>query len=131
MATFNVPGTQITANVLRTSPGFTHGSNYSRARITLVDTNNQWGNTPDNSRHVIEWGLQISHDNGTNWDWGPVSQEEPGGLPFGSRDRSGGMPSLFIESSTGIGGPTDQIRLAMLTDANIRLGAQILTGTDA
>ena len=128
MPQFTIPGSLITANVLRVSQDVTPGENFRRATVTLVDTNGQWGASPDPTRHIVRWGFQSSED-GTNWQWGPVMQEEPApGLPFGSRDRSGGMPALSIEGSNIVGLGTTQLRLAILTDANIRLGASIVTG---
>jgi hypothetical protein len=125
VATITIPSTLIQANTLRRSTG-TVVPDFTHAEITLVDTNNQWGATPDPTRHVVRWGLQISTDGGQTWAWGPVMQEEPnGGLPFGSRSRTGGMPALTVDRDDIPSGV--QVALAIETDAQIRLGAAIVT----
>lgn len=125
MATFSIGSTLCRANQLTTSPGVEAPGDFHRIVVQLVDTNSQWGATPDQSRHITRWGFQSSSDGGTTWVWGPVEQEEPGGLPFGSRDRSGGMPAITLESSDVVGAAGLRLRLAVLVDAQIRLGATI------
>lgn len=122
MATFTIPAVAITANVLMVSPSASVVGNATRAAIQLTDPNSLWPATPDPTRHIIRWGLQQSLD-GVLWDWGPVYQADVGGLPFGARDRSGGMPALLVERSDI---PANvQLRLAILTDADITLGATL------
>lgn len=205
MATINISSTQFVANQEKDSLPITLIGKTHQAQIALVDSNSQWDSTAGN---VKQWGLQCSEDGGVSWRWGPVYQGDVNDpskwLAFGSRSRSGGMPSLTIESalvgniigvsntvnptittdtlhnlSAGqrisidsvlgaslangvwlvleVPSPTtftialaapglyvsggrvwagglvndvgDQIRLAMVTDANIRLGAQIVTNS--
>lgn len=125
MATFSIGSTLIQANNLRTTAAAQAPDDFHQAIIQLVDTNSQWGASPDPTRHVTRWGLQMSTDGGSTWNWGPIEQEEPGGLPFGSRDRSGGMPQLTLESSALVGMAGVRLRAAILTDAQIRLGLTI------
>lgn len=130
MATFTIPSTLIQANTLRTTPGQTVATAIQGATITLVDTNSQWGSTPDPTRHVKVWGLQLSHDNGATWDWWLYQGDSADAslwLAFGTRDRSGGMPSLEVSSSRIIETNGNQLRLAILADAQVRLGATITT----
>ena len=113
----------IIANVEEQFPGVFPAQRFDRVEIQLTDPNGEWPLTPDPTRHIIVWGFQSS-DNGNDWEWGPVIQREPGGLPFGSRDRGGGLPSMSLERG-GLATETKRIRLAILTDADIRLGAII------
>lgn len=128
MATIDVPARNIPANTLTVSPGASVAANFRAATIQLIDSSAQWFTR---TGFVTIWGLQVSTDNGQTWDWGPVMQQEPApGLPFGSRDRSGGMPALRIESSDFVGLSGAQVRLAMLTAAGsqtVRLGATVTT----
>lgn len=122
MVTFTVPGVSILANMELDSPGVSPG-NFNQAIITLVDTNLLWDSTPG---HILNWGLKQSTDAGATWTWGPINQKEPApGLPFGARGKGGGMPSLLVDSSVLQGGSTYRLRLAILTDAAIVLGATI------
>lgn len=126
MATITIPSTLIQANTLRRSPG-TAVPDFTHAEITLVDTNNQWGTVVDNTRHILRWGLQMSTDGGQTWVWGPVMQEEPfPGHPFGlRRPHDGGMPMITTDRDDIPSGV--QVALAIETDAQIRLGATIVT----
>lgn len=127
MPQFSIPGVQISVNVQRNSPGVTPGANFHAATIILTNPNGDWPATVDNTRHIVVWGLQRSDNGGASWDWGPVHQREPlPGLPFGSRDKSGGMPAMGIASSDLVGLANSQLRLSVLTDADVRLGATIV-----
>lgn len=139
MAVINIAPVLIQAGGLRESAPRTPGANFKGAIITMVDPNTQWPAAPDNTRHVKIWGLRSSED-GVTWKWGPVYQgsipdldfpgqpEDPTRwLAFGSRGKNGGMPSLRIDASQLIGSGTTQLRLGIVTDANITLGANIQT----
>lgn len=144
MATLNIGSTLINANTERQTAGQTIPSRFSQARITLVDTNNQWGAAQDPTRHIKCWGLQISRDGGTTWQWwlfsgdshdSPVladGETQPRAadtnlwISFGFRDKVGGMPWLQVEASDFLEEAGSNVRLAVLTDAQVRLGAQIV-----
>ena len=113
-----INSTLLQPGAVRTSPSVTPGANFKGATISLVDTNGQWNTTTGN---VVRWGLQSSNDGGANWDWFLYQDA----IPYGTRDRSGGMPALEITSSDFVGGSGTQLRLAIQVDATIRLGAQI------
>lgn len=146
MATFNIGSTLIQANTERVSPGQTVPSALQALRIALVDTNNQWGSVLDNTRHVKVWGIQLSRDGGSTWVWWLFSGDpatsptpvdgEPAPraanpdiwIPFGFRDKQGNMPWISVEYSEIKETTGARVRLAILTDAQVRLGAQITTG---
>ena len=156
MPTFNIPGSLITAGVQKNSAAVTPGQDFSGASIVLVDTNGQWPATQDPTRHVQLFGLQQSFDGGQTWEWGPAfsgprdgdpshrywlwdgtqwmwvpNPADPTGLldawlPFGWMFK-GSLPFVRVKSSDIVGLGTTQLRLAIITDANIRLGATITT----
>ena len=132
MATFNIPGSLITANVLKVSLSRQPGVNFHGAVVTLTNPNNDWPDTVDNTRHIKQWGFQQSEDD-INWEWGPVYAGDMNNpevwLPFGlhPKDNPALMPNVGISCSEFVGGTGTRLRLAILTDANIRLGAQIVT----
>lgn len=125
MAVFNVAVHQITANVELHTASVAPPGKFTQATIQLVDPNGDWPAVPDPTRHIIIWGLQMSTDGGANFEWGPILQQDEGGLPFGTRDRSGGMPALIVGRGDIPQGA--RLRLAILTDADVRLGAQVVT----
>ena len=141
MPTFQISGTNLQPNALRTSASVTPGENFDGAEVQLVDTNGQWPATEDPTRRVRLFGLQQSFDAGVNWEWGPVwighpegdpnVQFGPGGvdywMPFGHRRRDGGMPGIAFSASQVVGLGTTRLRLAIYVDSQIRLGAQITT----
>lgn len=130
MAIIDSPGIQIAAGIeTQFPPNVATPPNFKGAYIELLDTNGEWGNVVDNTRHITRWGFQHTEDGGSNWVWGPADQQEPGGLPFGVRRRDGGMPSISVTSDDIQGGVT-RLRVTILTDSNIQLGVEIRTGAD-
>lgn len=120
---FTINPVLIRAGAERHTAARTPGENFHQATVQLID-GGAWNTTPG---HIVVWGFQRSDDGGANWDWSGVKQEDPnGGLPFGSRDRSGGMPALTITRDD-FGQVGTQLRLAIVVDADIVLGAQIDT----
>lgn len=130
MATVSIPSTLIQANTLVTSGQTTVAGTINQATVTLVDTNNQWGATIDTTRHLKQWGIQLDRGDGAGFVWW-LFQGHPTDqalwLPFGSRDRTGGMPALALSSGAILEAAGAQVRLAILTDAQVRLGASIVT----
>lgn len=141
MATFSLPAMAITANVLKVSPSAKAGTKFNGVSMQLSDPSGDWPARIDNTRHLKMWGFQQSFDDGTTWEWGPVFVGSPDGnpdnrfgpdgvdywTPFGQRNRAGGMPGMAISSSDLVGQGTTRLRLAVITDANVRLGALITT----
>lgn len=117
MPTFTIPGTTIAPGAERHSPGQTLTANINSIVVQLTDPNNVWNTTVGN---IIAWGVQKSTDGGTTWSY-VISQP----LAFGSRDKSGGMPSLGLSGSQLQGLVNDQLRLAITVDTSIFLGATI------
>lgn len=144
MATFNLPAVPLLANVEFDSPGQSVGGAIaSSAQVTMTDPNGLWPASPDNTRHVKVWGIQINRNDGKGWLWwlfsgDPTTSAVPvnGGyagptgsaiwLPFGLRLKNGGMPMIRVDSSGIIEAAGSQLRLAILTDAPITLGASIV-----
>lgn len=93
VATFNIQAETIPANTLVQTRNVRAVSRFTVGTIQLVDTNNQWSTATGT---IVQWGFMFSENNGQTWQWGPIYQTD---LPFGSRDRSGGMPALKIESA--------------------------------
>lgn len=120
MPTNNIPAVNFQPGTERHSASVTLNSRLKDVEITLTDPNNVWNTTVGN---IVQWGVQISHDGGTTWDWWIFQT----GLAFGSRTKSGGMPSLTISSDTFLGNEGNQARLAMTVDTAIRLGATVVT----
>lgn len=124
MATFTIPGQNIVANHEKDSPGVTVPSGLTSVYIQLTDPKSQWGTTVGN---IKIWGCQQSFDGGATWSWGPIWQGDPANsatwIPFGTLDKSGGMPALRVSGGQlTVGG---QVRLSILTDTNITLGAVV------
>lgn len=144
MPVFQIAGSQLQPNALRTSAAVIPGADFDGAEIRLVDTNGQWPATEDPSRHVRLFGMQQSFDSGVNWEWGPVWIGHPQGDPntqfsaegadywmaFGHRRRDGGMPGIAFSASQVVGLGTTRLRLAIYVDSVIRLGATITTTRD-
>jgi hypothetical protein len=118
MATFNIPAQTILANMEKDSPSVTVGTKYTDALVQLTDPNNAWKTTAGNVR---QWGIQRSTDGGTTWSWFLYQTN----LPFGSLDGAGGMPSLELSTGSNQLAATDRLRLSILTDTNIVLGASV------
>jgi hypothetical protein len=121
MAVINVPGQAITANVEKDSPATTlpAGPGITAAVVRLTDPSNQWTRRTGN---VTIWGVQSSAD-GINWSWLVFSR----GIPFGTVEKDGGLPSVAITADQVIAAGGNQLRLAVLTDSAITLGATITT----
>ena len=120
----------MTPNVQFNSPGTHVPSSVQRASVQLTDPNGLWPTTPDALRHIVVWGLMCSEDstNGTDgtWSWGPVFQQEPApGLPFGSRDKLGNLPGLHWTTEAAPLPNGAWVRLSILTDAPVFLGATL------
>lgn len=126
MTQFTIPGHAILANTELDSAGVTLPSNISDIVIILTDPNAVWDTTVG---HVKQWGLQISTDNGSTWNWGPIYQGNAADsnlwLPFGSHSRLGAMPALHLSRTDVIAQSGHRLRLAILTDTAIVLGAQV------
>lgn len=134
MAIFNIPGVNLQPGAERVSPAQDPPDTCTKLKVQLTDAGGTWDTTPGT---ILRWGIQTSDASGTNWSWqneGCVFQDA---LPFGSRDRSGGMPSLLIQKASGAGQPAPvapagvKLRLAIEVDTAIELGAQIRTNADA
>lgn len=120
MATINVPGQAITANVEKDSPATTLPAGITAALVRMTDPSNQWTHTVGN---VTIWGVQFSTDGGISWPWLVFSK----GIPFGTLERDGGLPSLEISTDQVLAASGTQLRLGILTNAAITLGAVITT----
>lgn len=142
MATFSIADQNIQANTQLSSTSRLVPANINNALIQLTDPNNQWGNTRSGTNFIKCWGLQINRNDGQGWKWflfqgdptstaegtdggysGPTGQDA--WLPFGSRDKSGGMPALALGSTDIIALSGYLIRLSILTNNSITLGASI------
>lgn len=138
MAQFTVGSTLIRAGAERRGAAVDPPDRVTAVKVQIVDTDGQWGTTSGN---VLKWGIQASRvdgtfaNDGTDWD-------NPGGVfqsnvPFGSLGRSGQLPLLRITAADADGNPLPiapsgvKLRLAMIVDADIRLGAAVGTNTDA
>ncbi len=126
MAVFTIPATAIVANVQKNSPGQALAASVKNVLIQLNDTNGQWGTVVG---HIKQWGVQKSADGGANWTWGPVWQGDPTDttqwIAFGTLGKNGLPPALNISSTGLVQAAGDQVRLSILTDTNITLGATI------
>lgn len=116
----------IVANVEKDSASVTVPANLNSVDIRLTDPNGVWRTTAGN---IKQWGLQKSTDGGVTWVWGPVWQGDPNDsttwIPFGTTAKDGGLPGLGMSSSDLVSVTGDRLRLAIITDANIVLGATI------
>lgn len=127
MASLTINPVNISANVEKDSASHPLTAKINSALIQLTDSTgattpaagSNWLTTAGN---ITQWGVQISSDNGTTWQW-LVSQS----LPFGSLDKSGNMPALAIQSGNIVGDVGNLVRLGILTDTAIRLGAVVTT----
>ncbi len=145
MATYNLPTQLFTANTWFFSAGATVPAQHKGARISATDPLNQWFTRPGN---VKAWGIQKQGYVGGPWDnqapwlgWGwwlytpggdvLANQTNPDAwVAFGSSAKNDGVTvPLFLVVSSGqvIGSAGDVIRLAVMTDAAISLGTQIVT----
>lgn len=129
MPTFTIDPVLITPGAVRTSGPRDPADTVTRCTVQMTtDGSPNWDNTVGN---VIRWGVQSSADGGSNWSWGPAFQDN---LPFGSRDKAGGMPQLLIErfgadgAREPIAPPGVLLRLAVEVDTAVRLGAVVATG---
>lgn len=128
MAVFNQGPFTINPGAERHGGSVNPPDTLTSATIQLTDPNGVWDTTVGN---ITKWGLQKSTDGGANWTWGPVFQDA---VAFGSRDRSGGMPSLRVQSFDSNGNPAPiapgntLLRLAAVVDTSIVLGVIITTG---
>lgn len=139
MAVFNVPASNIQPGAERHGAAVDPPDQVTAAFVQLTDPNGVWNTTSGN---IVRWGVQMSKPDGTFFntaaDWqnrGSVFQD---GVPFGSRDRAGGMPALKIESEDQNGNPVSiaepgvRVRLAIQTTGSaIVLGAVVKTNADA
>jgi hypothetical protein len=137
VAIFDIAGVSIAPGGERHSAAVDPADSVRAASVQLTDPNGVWNSTVGN---ITRWGVQASANNGTfantAADWqnpGSVFQDN---LPFGSRDKSGGMPSLRIQRTDQNGNPIAiatlgvKLRLAIQVDATIVLGATIKTNAD-
>lgn len=124
----NIPSGALRHSATRTITATTHDLS-----IQLTDSNSAWANTHGN---IMVWGLQISPDNGTTWNWvvfqpshaDPDSPDDGAVLPFGTKTRGGALPSLGIGSSVLLANVGNLARLAIQVDTTINgLGATITT----
>jgi hypothetical protein len=120
MATINVPAQTITAGVEKDSPSTTLPAGITAAKVRLTDPGGVWAATVGN---VTVWGVQASADNFATWRWLAFSR----GIPFGTLERDGGLPSVAISSDGLVAAAGERVRLGILTDAGIVLGATITT----
>lgn len=119
MATFTIAPTAITANVQKNSASQTVPTASKSVFIQLTDTG-MWATTIG---HITQWGVQYSKDGGATWNWGPVWQNN---VPFGAVGKDGKLPQLEIANDLNVGlNAGDLVRLAILVDTNITLGATI------
>jgi hypothetical protein len=128
--TITLPAQSITANVQFNSPGTHIPASVQSATVQLTDPSSQWPASLDQTRHIVVWGVMASTDstNGSNgtWAWGPVFQQEPApGLPYGSRDKQGALPGLSWNTTAEPLPNGAWVRLSILTDAAIALGATV------
>lgn len=122
MANYNIPGQNLVANELWTSPEVTIPEGIQQAKCQITDPNNRWGTTVGN---VVKWGLQISKDAGANWDWWIPQQE---GLPFGTvNNRDGSLPAVNTNSELLVAEAGSMVRIGIIVDTDIRLGFTIST----
>lgn len=101
--------------------------------ITAAAADNPYSTTLSNgwvsslSRNVKVWGAQQSFDGGVTWNWGPVWQgdatNQAAWNSIGNLAADGSLPTIVISSSQLLVG--SQVRLGVLTDTNISLGAVI------
>jgi hypothetical protein len=128
MATYTIAPQQVLANVEKDSPAVTLPANVSSVTVQLTDQGGSWAKTAGNLKR---WGAQHSSDGGATWSWGPVFQGDPADpstwVAFGTLSRGGGLPSVAISSTALVGLAGGLLRLAVLADANITLGAVITT----
>jgi hypothetical protein len=137
MAIFTVGSTNVVQGAERHGAAVDPPARVTAASVQLVDTDGVWDTTPGT---ITRWGVQASDAAGvftnTAADWGSQGSVFQDNLPFGSRDRNGGMPRLDMQSF----GPDDvplpiapagaKLRLAIQVTAAIRLGAEIRTNSD-
>jgi hypothetical protein len=137
MANFTVSPVLIAAGAERRSAAVDPPARLTKAFVQLTD-GGAWDTT---AGFVKRWGVQASDAAGANFSFanaGSVFQGDPADsttwLPFGSRDRAGGMPALNMERSDQNGNPLPlaepgvKLRLAIEVTVNITLGASITTG---
>lgn len=81
------------------------------------------------AHNVKIWGVQQSFDGGATWNWGPVWQGDATNQalwnPIGVLAGDGSLPMVAISGSQLTVGSS--VRLGILTDTNISLGAVITT----
>ena len=129
MATFTIQPVNIPANTLTPSAAAAVPSNITSATAQLSDGTGKTSALPANSDwlktagNVLQWGVQRSTDGGVNWSWYLYQV----GLPFGSLQKDKSMPSLELASGDIIASQGDQVRLAIIVDTPIKLGAVITT----
>jgi hypothetical protein len=133
MPTYDISVRTIQANnlVVSTPPGAVVPANMQGARIQLVE-DGQWGTTPSTNQFVKIWGMQIDRQDGLGFVWWLYQGHETDTnlwLPFGTRDRSGGMPALSMDSTRVLEAQGLPVRMGVLTNANTRLGATMIVGT--
>lgn len=144
MPTLNIPARQLVANEEGATASRSITSRIKSARVQLIDPGGQWPATPDNTRHLKVWGLQIDRGDGVGWLWW-LFQGDPHDsaflvngetvkrvansalwLPFGSRQRDGTLPDLMVGGTNFVGEIGNDVRLAAISDADVQLGATVI-----
>lgn len=120
MPVINIPKQTILANVLKVSPSQSLPKKVVAVSITLTDPDGVWDTTSGN---VLHWGIQKSDDNGATWNEWLVDQVN---IPFGSHGKDGSLPTL-TKGDLQAAAVGAQLRLAILTDHDIALGATVIT----
>lgn len=144
MSDFIVPPLDVKAGVLATYDLPVADDNFTLLYCRLDDLSGEWPREVDDTRHILEYGVQIRRRGGRRWEWA-VRQVN---VRFGDPCRDGKTvaeteqenydPSIadknfdpethtprFIPP---IGGKQSALRFAILTDADWRVGAFIHTG---
>jgi hypothetical protein len=130
VATINIPGQTILAGVPKESPSTQLPGNITAARVQLTDPSGVWATTPGN---VKIFGVQASADNFVTFRWlafigDPARVEDPTTwTPFGTQARGGGLPWVSLTGTQMVAAAGERVRLSILTDAAIVLGAVITT----
>ena len=144
MPTFTIPAAAITADTELASAAQTVNQPIRSGEVRMTDPGGQWPAATDATRHVQCWGIQI--DRGAQgWRWwafagnthnspelndgaaDPMPDNPAQWLPFGARNKDGSLPFVRLSSSQVIEATGQRLRLAILTDANVTLGATITT----
>lgn len=108
----NISSTEVHSNT-RSVPNGSHV-----ATVTLTSPSGQWDSKAGTGEFT--WGMEVSYDAGANWSR-LIFQT----LTIGSKDRSGGMPQLQIDTDDLALG-TAVVRLFASSTNAVRCGAQIV-----